>query len=66
MLTWATTDTSIGKLTFTYNHQQVTINFNPSINIDSSGNVSIGGMGAGVGFDKASTTIDYEWGETIY
>lgn len=65
MLKWSNSTTNIGKLTFTYNHQQVSINFNPSINIDSTGNVSIGGVGAGVGFDKVSTTIDYNRGQTI-
>lgn len=65
LITRSNSTTTAGKITFTYNHQQVTINFNPTVSISSSGSVSIGGIGGGVGFDKAATTITYPWGSTI-
>lgn len=56
---------SAGKLAFTYNHRQVVLNFDPSVSIDSSGNVSLDGISGGLGYDKASTAISYKWGDTI-
>lgn len=53
------------KILFTYHHKQVSGNFKPSISIGSSGSVSIGGFTGGVGYDKASTSIDYNWGVAI-
>lgn len=57
-----TTNPNANKLVFTYNHRQVTANFNPSISISPSGSVSIGGFTGGLGYDKATTSISYIWG----
>lgn len=64
-MTSPTTNPNTGKLLFTYNHRQVTVNFNPSISISSTGSVSIGGFTGGLGYDSASTSIRYTWGSTL-
>lgn len=66
-VTRSTTDTESGKVLFTYNHQQITLNFSPQVSIDGTGDVSVtGGLTAGFGFDKASTSIRYNWGSSIW
>ena len=54
-----------GKIGLTYFHKQMSINVSPSVGVDSSGNVSLGGIGWETGFDKATTSISYEWRDSI-
>ena len=60
-----TTNPYASKLQFTYHHRQVSANFNPTISISASGNVTVSGFTGGMGYDKANTSIDYKWGSTI-
>ncbi|MCI7083734.1 MAG: hypothetical protein SO232_04345 [Candidatus Onthovivens sp.] len=59
------TTTTRGKLTFTYNHRQFILDFEPSVNVSSEGEVTINFITGQMGYDKASNTIDYTWGEEI-
>lgn len=61
----ANSSTENGKIAFTYNHRQVVLNFEPEISVDSSGNVTLEGITGGLGYDKVTTSVRYEWGSTI-
>lgn len=67
ILTKSNSTTTNGKILFTYNHQQVSINYNPGISVSAEGTVKVtGGITGSLGFDTASVSKNYTYGEQIW
>ncbi len=66
-LTKSNSTTTTGKILFTYNHQQISINYNPGISVSADGTVKVtGGITGSLGFDKVSVSKNYTYGEQIW
>jgi hypothetical protein len=49
-----------------YGHQQMVINFKPSLSVSSSGSISVGGINGTLGYDYKSPSFAYDYGTSVF